>query len=77
MKPNINAIYLNKENEFIVPIHEKKRDYYKNSYWSYYQMNFISKKNGGNKRFLNQTKASMSFIPTRRMSLWWPNMKGK
>ena len=34
-------------------------------------------KNGGNKSFSYETKASMPFIPTSRTSLWWPSWKEK
>ena len=34
-------------------------------------------KNGGQKSFSYGTKASMSFIPIKRMSLWFPIMKRK
>ena len=34
-------------------------------------------KNGGKKGFLNETKASMSFMPVRKMSLWHLIMKKK
>ena len=34
-------------------------------------------KNGEKKSFLNETKASMSFMPTRRISFWCPIMERK
>ena len=34
-------------------------------------------KNGGKRSFLYKTKELMSFIPMRRMSLWFPIMKRK
>ena len=34
-------------------------------------------KNGENKSFLKETKASMSFIPMSRMNLWCPINKRK
>ena len=61
----------------MVPNHEKKGDYYKNLCLSYYWMDFTSKENSGKNNFLKKTKASMSFIPMRRMSLWCSIMKGK
>ena len=61
----------------MVPNHGKKGNYYENSRLSHCQMNFTSKENGGKKNFLNETKASMSFIPTRRTSLWCPIMNRK
>ena len=44
--------------------------------WPNWQMNFNSK-NSGKRSFFNETKASMSFIPMSRISLWYPNMKRK
>ena len=74
-KPSMSFILMrsNEENEFMVPNHEMKWDYYENPHFSYCQPNFTSKKNGGMKSFSNGTKASMLFILTRRMNgaqLW-------
>ena len=41
-----------------------------------WKMNF-NFKNGGNSSFLDETKASISFIPMRRICLWCPIMKWK
>ena len=41
-----------------------------------WKTNFNSK-NGNKRSFSNETKASTSFIPTRRMCLWCPIMKKK
>ena len=61
---------------FIVPNHKKKKinmwiHVYPNS-----KTNFNSK-NSGNRSFSYETKASISFIPTRRMCSWRPIMKRK
>ena len=61
----------------MVPNHEKKVDYYKNPCLSHCWMNFTSNKDGGKKSFLNEAKASMSFIPLKKMSWWCPIMKEK
>ena len=41
-----------------------------------WKMNFNSK-NGNKRSFSYETKASILLIPTKRMSLWFPIMKGK
>ena len=45
--------------------------------WPYSRTNFDSKENHGKKSFSNETKASISFIPLRRMCLWCQIMKRK
>ena len=59
----------NEENEFMVPNHERKGHYYENPHISHYRMNFASEENGRKTKFLNETKASISFILMRKMSL--------
>ena len=44
--------------------------------WSNSQTNFNSK-NGWKRSFSYETKTSMSFIPMRKISLWFPIMKRK
>ena len=34
-------------------------------------------KNGGKRSFFNKTKASMSFIPMSKMTIWYPIVKKK
>ena len=40
-------------------------------------MTNFNSKNDNKRSFSNETKASISFIPWRRMCLWWPIMKRK
>ena len=59
------------ENMFMMPNHEKKKDYYVNRSFPNWNTNFNSKI--GNKRTSSyETKASISLIPKRRMCLWSP-----
>ena len=44
--------------------------------YTYWKRNFDSK-NGKRRSFFYETKASISFIPMRRMCLWWPTIKRK
>ena len=76
VKPKHQFIYPNEENQFMVPNHQKKGDYFVNPCLSSSQMDFNSK-NGRKWSFSDETKASISFIPIRRMCLWCPIMKTK
>ena len=61
MKPKHQSIYSSEWNEFVVPNHKKKGDYYVNQSLSYQKMNFNPKKD--RKRCLSyETKASIPFI---------------
>ena len=75
-KQSPNIIYPNKENMLMVPNNEKKGDYYVNLCLSNGKMNFNSK-NGRKRCFSCEAKASIPFIPIRRMCLWYPIMKWK
>ena len=59
-----------------MPKPEKKGDYHVDPYLSHLT-NEPNTKNDGQKSFSYESKESMSFIPTRRMSLWCPIMKRK
>ena len=52
----------------MVPNHEKKGDYFVNRVCRNQPMN-INSKNGGKRCFSNKTKASIPFIPMKRMNL--------
>ena len=65
----INTIYPNEENEFVAPNHSKKGDYNVNLSLSNWKWNFNSK-NFKKSYFFAETKASISFIPMRRLCFW-------
>ena len=75
-KPKHQFIYPNKENEFMVPIMKKKRLLCEFMFVLINRITLILK-NDGKKSFSNATKASMSFIPKKKMCLWCPIIKGK
>ena len=64
-----------KENEFMVPNHEKKENYYINSCLPQKMDLNLTLKNGRKISLSCETKASMSFATMRRMSLWSLIMK--
>ena len=68
---NIDMVYSNKENVFIVPMTKKMKIIMRILVCPIWGMNFDSKENGGRKRFSWQTKAWISFNPKRRKRLWW------
>ena len=72
---SLNIIYPNKENVFLVSNIEKE-DYYANPCLSYWKTNFKSK-TGKNWCFSYETKASILFIPMRRICFWCRIMKRK
>ena len=76
MKPKHQFIYPNEQNEFMVPNHSQKRDYYVNLHLSNKKMNFNSK-TGKKRCFSYETKASISFISMMRMCLWCLIIKRK
>ena len=74
LNQSINAIYLDEQNEIIVPNHEMKGDLCESMFVLIDRQTLILK-NFRNKSFLNKTKALMSYILIKRMSLWCPIMK--
>ena len=76
IKTKYQFIYHNKENMFIVPNHEKKRNYYVNRVYPNWKMNFDSKK-WWETKFLLWNQSINSFIPIRRICLWCPIIKRK
>ena len=60
----------------MIPNHEEKGHYFVNPCLSNWKTNFNSKI-GNKKGFYYETKALISLIPTRRMSLWRLIMKKK
>ena len=73
---SIKVIYPNEENEFMVPNHEIKRDYYVNPCLCQLRKKFNSEK-CWKESFSYVTKVSLSLIPMSKMSLWHPIMKRK
>ena len=71
---SMNVIYPNEENMFMVPNMKKKRLLHASIFVTIDKITFIAK-NGGRKTISHQAKASVSFIPIRRMYLWCPVMK--
>ena len=51
---SINVFYPSKKNDFVVPNHEKKGDYYENPHLSHSRTNFTFKENGRKESFLNE-----------------------
>ena len=76
MKPKHQFVYPSKEIAFMVPNHEKKRDYYMNPCLPHLIENFDSKK-WWEVKFLLWNKSFNSFIPISRMNLWCARIKRK
>ena len=72
---SFNVIYLNEENKFMVPTHEKKEDYYENPCLCQLSANFYFEKMVEKKSLSYKAKASMQFILMSRMCLWCLVMK--
>ena len=65
-----NIMCPNEENVIVVPNHKKKEIIMRIHFYLIWWMNLDSIKNGGNKTFSCQTKASISYILIRRIWLY-------
>ena len=77
MKPKHQFIYRNEANVFMVPSYKKKKRLPCESMFVTIGKWPLTLNNDGNRRLSYEAKASMSFIPMRRMSLSCPIKKKK
>ena len=73
LNQSLGTIYPDEENAFIVPNQKKK--IILGIHVSKNRPTNINSKNGGKRCFSLEIKASITFIPMRRMNLWPPIIK--